>query len=89
MYILNQCQSLGNCTPTPPLTQKWSTDNKFGLILDSGRGRCAVSPDIDLDLFWQSSDINFFGIFHSGQNQFSSSRPFHSCVLSCQAFDLE
>ena len=37
----------GNCTPTPPLTQQWSTDNKFGLILDSGRGRCAVSSDID------------------------------------------
>ena len=47
MYILNQCQSLGNCTPNPPLTQQWSTDNKFGLILDSGRGRCAVSTDID------------------------------------------
>ena len=42
-----------------------------------------------LDLFWQSGDINFFGIFLSGQNQFSSSRPFHSCVLSCQAFGLE
>ena len=42
-----------------------------------------------LDLFWQSSDINFFGIFHSGKNQFSSSRPFHSCVPGCQAFDLE
>ena len=41
MYILNQCQSLGNCTPTPPLTQQWSTDNKFG------RGRCVVSTDID------------------------------------------
>ena len=41
-----------------------------------------------LDLFWQSGDINFFGIFLSGQNQFSSS-SFHSCVLSCQAFDLE
>ena len=42
-----------------------------------------------LDLLWQSSDINFFGVFHNGQNQFSSSRPFHSFVLSCQAFDLE
>ena len=38
-----------------------------------------------LDLFWQSSDINFFGIFHSGKNQFSSSRPFHSCVPGWQA----
>ena len=44
-----------------------------------------------LDLFWQSSDIPviFFGFFHSRQNQFSSNRPFHSCVPGCQAFDLE
>ena len=42
-----------------------------------------------LDLFWQSSDIIFFGFFHSRQNQFSSNRPFHSCVPGCQAFDLE
>ena len=30
---LDQYQYLGNCLPTPPLTQQQSIDNKLGLIL--------------------------------------------------------
>ena len=29
----DQYQYLGNCPPTPPLTQKQSIDNKLGLML--------------------------------------------------------
>ena len=31
--ILDQYQYLGNCPPTPPLTQQQSIDNKLGLML--------------------------------------------------------
>ena len=31
--LLDQCQYLNNCTPTPPLIQPQSTDNKLGLML--------------------------------------------------------
>ena len=31
--ILDQYQYLGNCLPTPPLTQQQSIDNKLGLML--------------------------------------------------------
>ena len=31
--LLDQYQYLGNCPPTPPLTQQQSIDNKPGLIL--------------------------------------------------------
>ena len=38
MYITkvstDQYQYLGNCPPTPPLTQQQSIDNKLGLMLD-------------------------------------------------------
>ena len=30
---LDQHQYLGNCLPTPPLTQQQSIDNKLGLML--------------------------------------------------------
>ena len=30
---LDQYQYLGNCPPTPPLTQQQSIDNKLGLML--------------------------------------------------------
>ena len=30
---LDQYQYLGNCSPTPPLTQQQLIDNKFGLML--------------------------------------------------------
>ena len=30
---VDQYQYLGNCPPTPPLTQQQSTDNKLGLML--------------------------------------------------------
>ena len=29
----DQYQYLGNCPPTPPITQQQSTDNKLGLML--------------------------------------------------------
>lgn len=32
MKELDQCQSLSNCVPTPPLAQKHSTDDKLGLM---------------------------------------------------------
>ena len=31
--FLDQYQYLGNCPPTPPLTQQESIDNKLGLML--------------------------------------------------------
>ena len=31
--ILDQYQYLGNCSPTPPLTQQQSIDDKLGLML--------------------------------------------------------
>ena len=31
--MLDQCQYLGNCPPTPPLTQQQSIDNNLGLML--------------------------------------------------------
>ena len=33
MPLLDQYQYLGNCPPTPPLTQQQSIDNKLGLML--------------------------------------------------------
>ena len=30
---MSSCQCLSNCTPTPPLIQQQSTDNRLGLIL--------------------------------------------------------
>ena len=41
--VLDQYQYLGNCPPTPPLTQQQSIDNKFRLMLGQGRGRQAVA----------------------------------------------
>ena len=38
-----QYQYLGNCPPTPSLTQQQSIDNKLGLMLRQGRGRWAVA----------------------------------------------
>ena len=35
---LEQCQYLSNCTPTPPLTQQQSTDNKLGFNVGLGEG---------------------------------------------------
>lgn len=43
-----QCQCLTNCTPTPLLIQQQWTNNKFGFVLDYGRGRCAVSHILTL-----------------------------------------
>ena len=40
---LDQYQYLGNCPPTPPLTQQQSIDNKLRLMLGQGRGRWAVA----------------------------------------------
>ena len=31
--LLDQCQYLSNCAPTPPLTQQSSIDNKLRLML--------------------------------------------------------
>ena len=39
----DQHQYLGNCPPTPPLTQQQSIDNKLRLMLGWGRGRWAVA----------------------------------------------
>ena len=39
----DQYQYLGNCPPTPPLTQQQSIDSKLGLMLGLGRGRWAVA----------------------------------------------
>ena len=39
--ILDQYQYLGNCPPTPPLTQQQSIDNKLGLMLGC--------PNTDID----------------------------------------
>ena len=39
----DQYQYLGNCPPTPPLTQRRSIDDKLGLMLGEGRGRWAVA----------------------------------------------
>ena len=33
VWFLDQYQYLGNCPPTPPLTQQQSIDNKLGLML--------------------------------------------------------
>ena len=41
--FLDQYQYLGNCPPTPPLTQQQSIDNKLRLMLGWGRGRWAVA----------------------------------------------
>ena len=35
---LNQCQNLNNRTPTPPLTQQRSTDDKLGVHVELGEG---------------------------------------------------
>ena len=43
MKYSDQYQYLGNCPPTPPLTQQQSIDNKFRLMLGQGRGRWAVA----------------------------------------------
>ena len=33
LVFLDQYRYLGNCPPTPPLTQQQSIDNKLGLML--------------------------------------------------------
>ena len=33
VWLLDQYQYLGNCPPTPPLTQQQSIDNNLGLML--------------------------------------------------------
>ena len=33
LLVLDQYQYLGNCPPTPPLTQQQSIDDKLGLML--------------------------------------------------------
>ena len=33
LALVDQYQYLGNCPPTPPLTQQQSVDNKLGLML--------------------------------------------------------
>ena len=43
MKYSDQYQYLGNCPPTPPLTQQQSIDIKLGLMLGQGRGRWAVA----------------------------------------------
>ena len=40
---MDQYQYLGNCSPTPPLTQQQSIDNKSRLMLSQRRGRWAVA----------------------------------------------
>ena len=44
----DQYQYLGNCLPTPPLTQQQSIDKKLGL--GQGRGRRAVAQILILIL---------------------------------------
>ena len=44
---LEQCQYLSNCTPTPPLTQQQSTDNKLGFNV--GLGEVLSCSDTDID----------------------------------------
>ena len=43
LALTDQYQYLGNCLPTPPLTQQQSIDNKLRLMLGLGRGRWAVA----------------------------------------------
>lgn len=54
--ILDQCQILSDCPPTPPLTKKQSTNNKLGLMPSLGRGRwCEIFAMLQLlkdVLFW-------------------------------------
>ena len=57
---------MSNSTPTPPLIQQQSTDDKVGLMLGQGRGRCAVVQI----LTW----ISFFR--YSSIFQFNSLSPF-------------
>ena len=56
MYITkvstDQYQYLGNCPPTPPLTQQQSIDNKSGLMFGWGRGRWAVTQILILIHFY-------------------------------------
>ena len=33
VLLMDQYQYLGNCPPTPPLSQQQSTDNKLGVML--------------------------------------------------------
>ena len=40
---LDQFRFLGNCPPTPPLTQHFAPSKKQVLMLTEGRGRSAVS----------------------------------------------
>ena len=41
--FLDQYQYLGNCPPTPSLTQQQSIDNKLGWMLGKGRGGWTVA----------------------------------------------
>ena len=50
---LNQCQNLNNCTPTPPLTQQQSTDDKLGVHVGLGEGQV-----------WSCSDSSIYPNFH-------------------------
>ena len=47
----DQYQYLGNCPPTPPLTQQQSIDNNLRLMLGQGRGRWAVAQILILIRF--------------------------------------
>ena len=51
-----------NSTPTPPLIQQQSTDDKVGLMLGQGRGRCAVVQTLTWISFF--SILVFFSSIH-------------------------
>ena len=63
---------LSNCTPTPPLTQQQSNDNKSGIMLGQGRGRWAVAQI--LILIWNTRISNFADIQFKNKSRSCSSQ---------------
>ena len=48
----DQYQYLGNCPPTPPVTQQQSIDNKLRVNVGLGEGKVGSCPDTDIDSFF-------------------------------------
>ena len=77
----DQYQYLGNCPPTPPLTQQQSINNKLGLLLGSGSGRWAVAQILILiqERFSAHKTTHFFPFLLLGKYQYHAP-AFQCCV---------
>ena len=80
---IDQLRFLGNCPPTPPLTQNFAPSEMQMLTLSEGRGRWAVSQRniiVELEVPWP--------LAHHYKGPYSSPTRFFFCGPAIRAMDL-